>query len=251
MSIILQKYGWDKGWGLILRIAANARALALTSEEAIQSTTSGNCLAGLSVNFNALRAVEEQGQGLLTYVNPADASAITPDVLTVLAYGSHPEVAERFVRFCVGDDGQQCWGFKAEARGGYQDSLYRYPINPKFYAEHKDQLCVPDNPLDMQSILALDQKLEQQQAAVVAPLFMAACGEHHVKLQELWRRIIDAGLPADALAEFEKPVIAEKEAHERIPDLQQGGEAAATVTKAWSDLFKQRYEKVLSMLPAQ
>ena len=251
LTIVLQKYGWEKGWGIILRMAANARALAASSEEVISSTASGLCLAGLTVNFNGLRAMEEHPAGTLAYVNPADASAITPDVLTVLALGFHPEVAERFVRFCVGEDGQKAWGVKAEFRGGYNDTLYRYPIDPRFYGEQKDQLGVPDNPLKMDSILALDQKVEEELARVVAPLVNAACGDQHVTLQRCWRRMIEAGLPEGALAELTAPIVSESEARTAGETLQAGGEPAKQLVESWAGLFKAKYEKVLAMLPAR
>lgn len=250
LTIMLQKYGWEEGWGLIIRTAANARALTGSSEDALAGVASGLCLAGFSVNFNALRSVEEHGADRLAYVNPEDASAITPDVLSVLAYGPNPEVAERFVRFCVSDDGQRTWAVKAEHRGGYNDSLYRYPINPRFYRELKDQLSVSDNPLEMTTILPLDQELEQQQARLMPALLAAACGDNHVLLQNCWRRLIDAGLPAEALAELTAPPITEAEARAAVGTLAAGGEQAQALIRAWSEQFKAKYEEVLSRLPA-
>ncbi len=245
---ILQKYGWEKGWGIILRIAANCRALAQGSDEVINNVCSGSCLAGFCVNFNALRQIQQYGSDVLAYVTPADANAISPDVLSVLTYAQHPKIAERFARFCVSESGQKTWGFKAEFRDGQTKTLFHYPIDPNFYVEHRDKLSVPDNPFEMDSILAVDQELQNRQAVAMGPLLLAACGSNHVALQRCWRKIIASGMNEAALAELLKPIVTEARAYEMGKKYQKGGEAADAVLSEWSKLFSEKYERVNGML---
>ena len=249
LIMILQKYGWEEGWGLIMRIAANCRALAGSSDEVIHSVSTGNFLAGFCVNFNALRRIEQRGGDVLAYVVPSDAGAITPDPVSVLTYALHPELGERFARFCVSEAGQRLWGFKAEFRGGHNDTLFRYPISPRFYAaEHRDKLGVPDNPFEMSAIVPVDPELERKRTQIVGPLLLAACGDNHVALQRCWRKIIDAGMNEAALAELLKPVVSEPEAYELGARYREGGEASEALTKDWSELFRQKYARVEAIL---
>jgi len=248
LLVILQKYGWDEGWGIIMRIAANCRALAAGSSEVIHNVSTGNCLAGFCVNFNALRQREQCGGDVLAYVIPSDAGMITPDPISVLTYALHPETGARFARFCVSEAGQGIWGFKAEFRTGHSDTLFRYPINPKFYSEHKEKLAVPDNPFEMQSIVLRDRALEEKQSRIVGPLLLAACGDNHVMLQRCWKDIFDSGMNEAALGELLKPVMSESEAYESGIRYRQDREAAADLLESLSELFRQKYERVNAIL---
>jgi iron(III) transport system substrate-binding protein len=248
LLIILQKYGWDKGWGLIMRMAANCRSLQDNSEEVISNVSTGQCLAGFCVSFNALRQIEQRGHDVLAYVAPSDASAITPDPISVLTYALHPEIGERFARFCVSEAGQKVWGFRAEPHGGRNNTLFRYPINPKFYTQYKDQLAVPDNPFERPALFPLDLQEEKQQSEVVGPLLLAACGDQHVTLQRCWRKVIDAGLPEAALAELLKPIVSESAAYAAGERYRRDSDAATALMKDWSELFRQKYERVEALL---
>ena len=246
--IILQKYGWEKGWGLLMRIAGNCRTLQESSDEVIANVATGQSLAGFCVSFNALRQIEQRGADALAYVIPSDAVAVTSDPISVLTYALHPELAQRFAEFCVSEPGQKIWGYKADTQSGRRNTLFRYPINPKAYAEHKDQLGVPDNPFDMPALFALNQDLAKQQSDVVAPLMLSACGKQHIALQRCWRKVIDAGMPAPALEELLKPIVPEADAYAAGARLHQADDAAAKLTQEWSQLFQQKYERVEKML---
>lgn len=248
LLLILQKYGWEEGWGIIMRIAANCRALAGSSSEVIHNVSTGNCLAGFCVNFNALRQRQLRGADVLDYAVPTDANTITPDPISVLTYALHPEIGARFARFCVSEAGQKVWGFTAESRASRGDTLFRYPINPRFYDEHPEELAVPDSPFDMPSVVPTDHALEKKQSRIVGPLLLAACGDNHVMLQRCWQGIIDSGMNQAALAELLAPIIDESEAYELGTRYRQDRNAADELFKSWSGLFRQKYERVNTIL---
>ncbi|MCP4589606.1 MAG: solute-binding protein [bacterium] len=248
LSMILQKYGWEEGWGIIMRIAANCRAMADSSSQVVSSVSTGSCLAGFCVNFTALRRIEQRGAGVLNFVVPSDAGAITPDPVSVLTYALHPKIGEHFARFCVSDAGQELWGVRAEHRGGHDNTLFRYPINPTFYTEHADRLGVPDNPFELTTIFPLDQVLERKQSQVLGPMLNAACGDNHILLQRCWEKIIRSGMSPAALAELTKPIVGAEEAFELGASAQGDTEATAALLKDWSARFREKYERVEGML---
>jgi len=267
LDLILQRYGWEQGWGLILRLAANARTLLPGSTAVLENVSSGMCLAGLSVNFAALQEVAADEGWHLAYVTPVGASAITPDVITILSYASSPELAERFVRFCLSDAGQAFWGVQAgsgapDGTSGeappattVYETLYRYPVVPAAYQKFAGRLSVPDNPFERTTDLVIDMDLEQKQARIVGPLLLAACGENHILLQKAWKAVIDAGLPltpgvkglpAEALAELTRPPFDEKTAYELGLRFEKGDDASGLAAD-WSAAFRAKYEKVISL----
>lgn len=248
LVIILQQYGWEQGWGFVMRIAANCRALAGSSTEVIGSVSTGNCLAGFCVNFSALRQIEQRGDDALAYVIPSDGTAITPDPLSVLTYALHPEIGKRFVSFCVSEAGQKTWAYRAEFRDGQHDTLFRYPINRTFYSEHMDKLGVPDNPFEMPSLVSVDRQSEKKQSDVIGPLLLAACEDNHITLQRCWRKIIDAGMHQKALAELLAPIVSESEAYELGVRYRSGGDAAEALRKDWSERFRKKLETVEAIL---
>lgn len=247
---VLQKYGWDQGWGILMRILANCRALSGSSADVISNVTSGMCLAGFTVNFSALHEVEQHAPGVLAFVAPSDAIAVTPDPVSVLTYAQNHVVGERFARFCVSDAGQRIWGFKAEQRGGHNDTLFRYPIHPKFYREHRNELSVADNPFDLDSVLVLDPETTKKQSGIIVPLVQAACGDNHILLQRCWRKIIDSGLSEAALAELLQPVVSESEAYRELDEYRKGNAEAAALVARWSERFREKYRRVEEAIDA-
>ena len=77
MMLILQSQGWEEGWPTLLRVLANSRALARGSTDVLRQIESGVFLAGFAVNFDGL-ALAHRSDGAIRYINPPDATAITP-----------------------------------------------------------------------------------------------------------------------------------------------------------------------------
>ena len=220
----------------------------------IRDVASGMCLAGLSVNFSALREIAICGEDRLGFVAPRDATAITPDLTTILNYASVPEVAERFLRYCLSEEGQAAWGVRGGLagaedglyEGAVERTLFRYPAQPGVYQSLAGRLAVKDNPFERQTPFRFDADLEAKQAKIVAPLLVAACGENHILLQRAWRALIDAGMPQQALAEMTAPLFDEQTAYELGARYEQGGEQAAALAADWAAQFRAKYEKALA-----
>lgn len=244
-----------------MRMMGNSRALLESSDDAIMNVSSGMCLAGLSVNFNALHEAATHGGDKLTFVDPADATAITPDLVSMLSYASSQRMAERFVRFCLSEPGQALWSLKpkedpnssdaAQGLAAFEAPLYRFPVLPAIYEKYADRLSVGGNPYKRESEFVVNMALEQQQATVVPAMLLAACGPNHILLQEVWKAIIDAGMPAEALAELTKPIVDEQTAYELGKQYQHGGDEAYQLAATWAAQFKAKYEKVLATLSSK
>jgi hypothetical protein len=104
-----------------------------------------------------------------------------------------------------------------------------------------------ENPMKMDFGLKLDVDKTRQQDSIVKPLVTAACGENHVLLQRAWKAVIDAGMPAEAVAVLTKPPFNERTAFELGAKYEAADrEVADKMLADWSADFRSRYEKVLS-----
>ena len=246
MVIMIEKMGWAKGWSAIIRTLANARALAPSSSVAAQQVATGYCLAGYSVNFAGL-SLQENAEGI-KYVNPADATAVTPDVISVLKTSANKELATRFVEFCLSDEGQATWGVRPEYRKTVGDTLYHYPIDPAVYARYEGKLAVKENPFSREFGVSIDLSRSADEAALIAVLVHAATGDNHVLLQRAWRAVIDSGMNPDALAELTVSPVDPEEIHAIAEKLRSGDAAqVARLREDWTRMFERRYQRVLEI----
>ena len=245
MMLVLQQYGWEEGWGIILRSLANSRGLEQHSAAVLDQVEYGVFLASFTVNFEALARVERRGVETLSFIAPEKGTAVTPDIVTVLKDTPRPETAERFVQFLLSEEGQMLWGGRRE----YSPTLYHYPIREFIYEQHANRLALPENPLKQEIGQRLDVAKSRQQAVAVAPLVAAACGgDNHLLLQLVWAAMIQAGMPAEALAELTSPPCTEEAAFEVGKAYAEDPSQDLPQVAEWNNQFKEKYQRVLKML---
>jgi len=247
LMLLLQSQGWEAGWSTIVRILANARALASRSTEALSQVRSGVSLVAFAVNFDGLSLAEKSG-GAVEYTNPPGATVVTPDLMSVLTSASDVSLAEEFVRFCLSEEGQALWGVAAEHRGSYGHTLYHYPLDPKVYETYAGKLAVQENPLETDFGLQVDLEQARRQFATLKLLVHAACGENHVLLQQAWEAVVAGGLPPAALRELTSLPFDEEAAYELGEEYEQAHpQRAQEMLGEWSLMFQAKFKRVLEL----
>jgi ABC-type Fe3+ transport system substrate-binding protein len=246
MTMILQSQGWDKGWGTLLRICGNSRALLPSSTEALDEIDRGVFLAGFVVNFEGMARAEASG-GKLAYVNPAGATAATPDVISILKSANDSELAQDFVRYCLSEQGQTAWGARQDGDSGSIPTLYHYPIVPSVYETLGDKLALKENPLKVDLGVRVDLEQATRLNRILPLLIQASCGANHIALQKASAALIAGGLPADEVAALYAPPMPEAAAMQQLEKYSQAPpEEAAAMQADWAKLFAERYAKILS-----
>jgi ABC-type Fe3+ transport system substrate-binding protein len=247
MIFILQSQGWERGWSTLIRVLANTRALVDSSSAVLDQIGAGVFLAGFAVNFDGLARVDRSA-GELAYVNPPGATAVTPDVTSVLKSAADVQLAEDFIRFCLSDAGQATWSVKAEFRASGGATLYHYPIDPGLYATRANELSVTENPFETDFGMALDLELASKRGAALIPLVRAVCEENHILLQRAWGAVLAAAERPAALAELCAPLSDEPTALRMAAEHQHATPARAREIEAeWSALFREKCEKAISL----
>lgn len=134
LDAILSKYGWEDGWKLLRRIAANSRTFVASSARPPLDVSQGEAAAALAIDFYGraqgqaiLQPGESPNEGRVGYVDPPGSVSIDPDPISILRGGPEPELARRFVEFTLSPEGQALWNFRSQATLNADPSLPRNP----------------------------------------------------------------------------------------------------------------------------
>lgn len=247
MLIILQKHGWKEGWSLLYRIIANSRALAESSTNVLDQVEEGIYAATFAVNFDGMSRADAS-DGSVKYINPPGATAVTPDVVSVLKTSDNPALAEEFVRFVLSEEGQILWGVRAQQREMVGKTLYHYPIMPLVYEKHADGLAVSDNPLEGSLGVEFDTELAQQRGPILVPLVQAS-GDMLAQLQRAWEALIAAGIPQEHLEDLTTHPFGEKMAYKLGAQYQEAHAGLAEqMRNTWRAQIEAKVNRVMQAL---
>lgn len=249
-ELVLQQYGWEKGWPLLMQMAANSRLIADTSAAVPNEIATGNVLVGPCVDFYAHARVVQAGTEVLAYVNPAGGSAITPDPISLLRKAPHRELAEKFIAFVLSSEGQRLWILPPGTPGGpKQHALHRLPVRADVFAHLPAELATL-NPYEQagQGVFRkMDDELQNARSALLAALFGAALVDLHSDAKAAWKALIDSGLKPAALEEWNRLPFTEQEGLELAKKLGPGEREERTLTRQWTSWFRQKYQRVQAL----
>ena len=195
LEAILQRLGWERGWQVILRMAANARSVASSAPKVPLDVSSGDSAAGPSIDFygryQAQAIIDSGGGPRLGYIDPEGQTFIDPDPIALLSNAPNRETAERFIRFVLSDEGQALWQFEAKARpdgelGPHRFELRRMPIRRDFLAKFGDSFIDKVDPF---AIASKVENPDRNARAFIAPLFSAMCADRRDELSRAWDAI--------------------------------------------------------------
>lgn len=131
-EIILQKYGWEKGWSLLARIAANSAHFTKGASAVLPLVSTGEAAYTVAIDQYAWSLIEKLGGARVGFVLPAGETVTTPDPVGMLKGAPHPETAARFMEFLYSETCQLLWGLKAGVPNGPRNlSLNRMSVSPK------------------------------------------------------------------------------------------------------------------------
>lgn len=167
---ILGNFGWDEGWRILRAMCGNARYFTASSTKPPADVSAGDAAVGLAIDFygrGQAQTVAEAGDpDRVAYIDPAGEVYIDADPITILRGGPDPELARRFLRFVISEEGQAVWQFSATTReagadnppgpsgepmGPRNSELRRMPIRRSMYAKYFEHFKDPVVPYDLVS----------------------------------------------------------------------------------------------------
>jgi hypothetical protein len=193
---------------LLQLVGANARYFTDTSQKPPIDVASGDCAAGMCIDFYGTEqeeAVRRRGGGdRIGYVSPAGGASYSVDPIALLRGAKHRAVAERFIEFVLSLDGQKIWNFRVGTPGGPATfALRRMPVRRDFYAhaEWRQFRSDPDiDPYGDSGGLVYVRQWTGPLYLELAFIIRVMTEDTHPELVSAWRAIIAAPEPARSRA---------------------------------------------------
>ena len=179
VEVILQAYGWARGWGLLLAAGGNMGTITERSFGAPEAVISGQHGIGVVIDFFGLSAIAS-GQPV-EFAYPS-LTAVVPAGVARIKNGPNPENAAKFIAYLLGDEGQLLLMTPA---------IGRLPVVPALYA--RAPKAYP-NPFQMKlGGVKFDAGLSSSRVNLVNALFDQLVTFRHAELRAAWRAIHEAG----------------------------------------------------------
>jgi iron(III) transport system substrate-binding protein len=201
--------GWAAGLQLIQRLAANARYFTDSASKIPHDVAQGNAAAGMCIDFYGRSYSEKHktssGIPRLLWIAPMGGTTLSADPIGVLKGAPHPEIAQRFVEFCLSPAAQTIWFGKPGTPGGPKDrALHRTPIRRDIYQpDIQESSTMPDiRPYQDPGNFTYQPELTGKSFNTLRILVKVMCIDSHDEMKSAWRALRQAGMPADALAVF-------------------------------------------------
>ena len=194
-EIILQAYGWEKGWRIITALGANVRNFTNSASQVPKDVAIGEVAYGLAIDFYAWAQVDEVGADKIGFVMPDNLTIINPDCIGILKGAPNPAVAEAFVRFVMSPAGQKLWLWVKGAADGPQNfQLNRFSVIPSLYELSPQHTAVKLNPFLWRSDFAFSEKLGAARWGIVNDLIGTMVIDSKELLNRAWRTALTDGL---------------------------------------------------------
>ncbi len=187
-EIILQAYGWEKGWETVMRIGANCRAFSRQASDVPREVSAGEAACGMAIDTYALRAVAQAGGDRLAFRLPERLTVVNPDGIGVLKGAPHVELAESFVEFVLSERGQKLWILRAGAPDGpRRHQLYRLPLIPGLAARYPGNAVVTFDPFEFEGGVEFDSEKKNVRWRILNDLIGARIIDPHPELAKAWQ----------------------------------------------------------------
>lgn len=203
VEIVLQAYGWERGWALWSQIAANAVLVDRGATFVTDEVGSGRCAIGVSIDFFVNSAIANGAP--LGFVYPRH-TGLNPAHAAITASSPNPAGARAFVDFLLSQAGQKMLA---------HPDIRRLPVRPSAYEGLPEGYF---NPFAAAAAgqLQFDGEAARPRLGLSSALFQQMLVLPHDELKALWQRIRVAeagGKPvAQARRRLETPPLTEVQA---------------------------------------
>lgn len=245
-EMILQQHGWDRGWPILHRIAANAASFPRSSSDVVRDVSAGQVLAGMAIDFYAYTEISHVGADVLGFNAPKDGTAYTPDPIAVIRDTPRRELAVRFVEFVLSEKGQRLWASPLGSPGGpVKRELFRPPILPALYGP-QEKIVIQSRPYRDAGGFVLDEELFKQRSRLIGPLMKTSCIQLKELMRAAWAAVCAHPSDRELSDLFDALPFDEKQALEHARAMGDPIEAER-LEERWYRFYKSRYRRILEL----
>ena len=247
-EIILQGYGWQRGFDLIIRTAANCPIIVHNSSQAVREVTLGEAACGPAIDFYAWAEIAEGGPDNMGFVMPTGVTLMNPDSIAILKGAPHLDLAERFVTFVLSEEGQRLWALPVGSPGGPQKyALRRMAVLPSVYEIHKES-AITANPFAMNTVMTYDREKGGLRKDIINDLIGAVAIDTHAELKRAYKAIINRGMPEAYLGPLSRLPLSEEEALELAKEKWKDAGFRAAKIAEWIEQSRRRFQDIVNDL---
>ena len=178
-TIILQIYGWQEGWDVLIRMGANSRIFD-QSENVRDAVINGVIGVGTTIDFYGYTA-QLENPDLCRYIFPEDGTIVNADPIALLTTARYPEEAMGFIEWVLSPEGQKVW---------LDPKINRLPINPAVFdtPEGLARLDLKEVYEKTKSALTIEFSDEEALSyeAAMQQFYHAVIVRPQLKLQSVW-----------------------------------------------------------------
>jgi ABC-type Fe3+ transport system substrate-binding protein len=179
VEVILQAYGWQKGWELLLASGGNMATITERSFGAPEAVISGQAGIGVVIDFFGLSAIAS-GQPV-DFVYPS-LTAVVPASVAKVKNAPNGDNAVKFIHHLLSDAGQALL---------FTPEIGRLPVVPALYARAPKGY---PNPFQLKlGGVKFDARLSSARVNLVNALFDQCVTFRHAELKSAWQAIHQAG----------------------------------------------------------
>jgi ABC-type Fe3+ transport system substrate-binding protein len=243
-EIILQAYGWEKGWQILTALGANVRNFTNSAAQVPKNVAIGEVAYGLAIDFYAWAQIEESGSDQIGFVMPANLTIIYPDSIGILKGAPNPEVARAFLRFVMSVPGQKLWLMAKGTAGGPQKyQLNRFSVVPSLYGSATEHTAIKLNPFSWKSDFPFDAMKGAARWAIVNDLIGALIIDQKQLLDQAWRIALRDGLTDAEWRRLAAMPVSEKEALELAKTQWRDSTFRNQKLNEWTEFARAKYQK--------
>ncbi len=241
-EIILQAYGWEKGWPVILRMAGNIRNFSRSGSDVPKDTALGEIACGLAIDVYAWRQVAEAGSDRIGFTLPEGLTVINPDSIAMLKGATNADLAGKFIEFTLSEEGQKLWILRKGVPGGPQEyELGRMPVIPGFASRFGNDAAVPLDPFQWKGGFVYNADKGSQRWSLLNDLIGSVIIDNHKELAAAWDRVRKGDANDPLFREFTKPPLPEQEALRMAKENWGHPEQRSLIRAQWSAEAKKKY----------
>ncbi len=235
-EIVLQAYGFEEGWRLLTRIAANVRRFGEGGGAVPREVAAGEVAAGMVIDQYARTVIDAAGEDL-SFVLPRGVTFVGADSIGMLKGAPSPGLAALFITYALSDEGQALL-YQPVGRNGQRHALHRLPVQAHLYEEDP---AAPDVcPYDLDAGLVYETGVAGTRWRIINDLVGVWLIDSHSELTTAWRAIREGGMSPEALTRLTEPPLTAAELEEAAGRWGDTRFRLYTVT-TWAHAARERY----------
>ena len=247
-ELILQSYGWEKGFEIVTKMDANVKAFTRGASDIPREVDLGQTAYGPAIDIYAFSKIAEAGADKLGFVMPEGETVINPDPIAILKGAPHEKLARSFVEFVMGEPGQKLWMLKVgEPDGPKEFALRRMSVMPDMYDALGDKVDVPINPFKLKATLRYDHEKGSDRWGIVSDMIGAMDIDMHKELMKAWEAIIKGKMKDAAVKRLVAVPISEEEASRLGREKWDDQEFRNNKIGEWTRFAKAKYKEAAKL----